>query len=103
MDKPNKRDNKLFETISSLLLQARQQVIQTINTTMVNTYFEIGRLIVEDEQHGKKRAQYAKETLRSLAKQLTAEFGRGFSVDNLENMRKFYLVYGKIRDSVSDF
>jgi predicted nuclease of restriction endonuclease-like (RecB) superfamily len=62
---------------------------------MVMTYFEIGRMIVVDEQEGAKRAGYAKETLKSLSEELTAEFGKGYSKSNLEYMRKFYLMYGK--------
>ncbi|MCL4155664.1 UNVERIFIED_CONTAM: hypothetical protein GTU68_055786 [Idotea baltica] len=62
---------------------------------MVLTYFEIGRMIVEEEQNGKERAAYGKEILKELSKVLTQEFGKGFSVDNLENMRKFFLAYGK--------
>ncbi len=55
---------------------------------------EIGRMIVEHEQQGKERAEYGKHVLKDLSKQLTADFGKGFSVQNLENMRKFYLLYG---------
>lgn len=62
---------------------------------MVLTYFEIGRLIVEDEQKGKERAEYGKSTLNELSQRLTKEFGKGFSVRNLEQMRKFYVVYSK--------
>ena len=86
---------KLFENIKALLHEARNAVVRNINTAMVMTYFEIGRMIVEYEQEGAKRAGYAKETLNSLSQKLTTEFGRGFSVDNLELMRKFYLVYSK--------
>ena len=60
---------------------------------MVYTYYEIGRMIVEQEQKGKERAQYGKKILKGLAERLNAEFGKGFSVDNLENMRRFYLAY----------
>ncbi len=62
---------------------------------MVLPYFEIGRMIVEEEHDGKERAGYGKQILKELSKVLTKEFGKGFSVDNLENMRRFYLVYGK--------
>ena len=62
---------------------------------MVYTYFEIGRLIIEEEQHGKDRAEYGKSVLTSLSHKLIKEIGKGFSVDNLENMRKFYLAYSK--------
>ena len=86
---------KLFENIKTLLHEARSAVARNINTAMVMTYFEIGRMIVEHEQKGAKRAEYAKETLKLLSQKLTAEFHRGFSVDNLELMRRFYLVYSK--------
>lgn len=61
---------------------------------MVMTYFEVGRIIEEEEQGGKERAPYGKQILKELSDVLTKEFGKGFSVDNLETMRRFYLVYG---------
>ncbi len=84
-----------YENIKSLLQEARRAVARNINTAMVMTYFEIGRMIVEHEQEGAKRAGYAKETSKSLSQNLAAEFGRGFSVDNLQRMRSFYLMYKK--------
>ncbi len=87
--------NNLLEKIKSLIEHARTQVVQTINNTMVQTYYEIGRYIVEDEQAGEDRANYASGTLQILSDQLTDEFGRGFSLQNLRNMRHFYLVYSK--------
>ncbi len=92
--KINKRDNILFENISKIINEAKSQVIKTVNTTMVSTYFEIGRIIVEHEQGGKDRAEYGKETLKELSVRLTREFGRGFSEDNLSRMRSFYITYG---------
>ena len=68
---------------------------------MVKTYFEIGRLIVEDEQKGFERAEYGKETLKNLSVRLTKEFGKGFSATNLKQMKNFYLAY-KISQTVSD-
>lgn len=85
----------LFQNIKTLLHKARSEVVRVVNTTMVHTYFEIGRLIVDHEQAGKEKALYGQETLKQLSVNLTEEFGKGFSVDNLENMRKFYLTYGK--------
>lgn len=90
----------LFQQVVELLQNARQQVLPTVNTTMVCTYFEIGRMIVEEEQSGKDRAEYGKQILKGLSQDLTAEFGKGFSVVNLENMRKFYLAYS-ISETVS--
>lgn len=92
----NKPSNTEFYTqIVDLLQSARSKVVRTVNQTMVLTYFEIGRMIVEEEQDGKERADYGKQILKELSDVLTREFGKGFSVDNLENMRRFYLVYGK--------
>src|SRR5690554_6463262 len=91
---PNKLSNtKFFSQIVDLLQSARGNVVRTINQTMVTTYFEIGRRIVEEEQGGKERAEYGKQLLKELSKVLTKEFGKGFSVQNLERMRSFYLTY----------
>ena len=83
----------LFQQVVELLQNARHQVLRTVNSTMVCTYFEIGRMIVEEEQSGKDRAEYGKQILKGLSDELKKEFGKGFSIDNLENMRKFYLAY----------
>ena len=85
--------NNFFHQIVSLLQEARLQVVRTVNHTMVYTYFNIGKMIVEEEQNGKERAEYGKQLLKGLSKRLTEEFGKGFSVVNLENMRKFYNSY----------
>ena len=89
----NKSD--FYKKVVDLLKEARKSVVQTINKTMVYTYFEIGRMIVEEEQNGKERAEYGKQILKDLSKQLSAEFGKGFSVTNLQQMKNFYNVYGK--------
>lgn len=83
----------LFQQVVELLQNARQQVLRTVNSTMVYTYFEIGRIIVEEEQSGKDRAEYGKQILKGLSKQLINQFGKGFSVENLDRMRKFYRAY----------
>jgi DUF1016 N-terminal domain len=83
----------LFQQVVELLQNARQQVLRTVNSTMTYTYFEIGRMIVEEEQNGKERAEYGKQILKGLSEQLTSEFGKGFSLSNLEQIRKFYLIY----------
>jgi predicted nuclease of restriction endonuclease-like (RecB) superfamily len=84
---------QLFKNIKTLVEQNKQALYAIANTTLTETYFHIGRLIVEYEQQGSNRATYAKETLINLSTKLTTELGKGFSVDNLENMRKFYIVY----------
>jgi len=96
---PSKKD-ELFYKISELIIASRNSVVQNINYAMLITYFYIGKNIVEDEQKGKKRADYAKKTLTTLSKKLSKDFGKGFSVDNLERMRKFYELYS-VRISAS--
>lgn len=87
------QNKMLFHQVAELLQYARRQVLRTVNSTMTYTYFEIGRMIVEEEQNGKDRAAYGKQVLKGLSEQLTSEFGKGFSVRNLEFIRKFYLIY----------
>ena len=89
------RQNLLFDKVTQLLSKARSEVVRSVNKTMVYTHFEIGRLIIEEEQHGKNRAEYGKSILKTLSDKLVKEIGKGFSVDNLENMRKFYFTYSK--------
>jgi hypothetical protein len=89
----NLQNKVLFSQVAELLQNARQQVLRTVNSTMVYTYFEIGKRIVEEEQNGKDRAEYGKQLLKGLSKQLTNEFGKGFSLRNLEQIRKFYIIY----------
>lgn len=95
------KKTSLYNKIASILEESRKFVATTVNTAMVQTYFEIGRLIVEEEQHGNIRAEYGKETLKKLSEKLTANYGKGFSVTNLKQMRDFYLTY-QIRQTVSD-
>lgn len=83
----------LYGKVSELIALARKQVITTVNTTIVNTYFEVGRLIVNEEQQGKERAEYGKAVLKALSDRLTQKFGKGFSTENLDRMRFFYKVY----------
>ncbi|BFM48550.1 PDDEXK nuclease domain-containing protein [Marinomonas sp. THO17] len=90
----------LLSEIRQILEQARHQVKQTVNSAMVQAYWQIGRLIIEDEQQGNTRAEYGKAQLKQLSSQLTAEFGKGFDVTNLRNMRRFYLAFEK-RETVS--
>lgn len=85
----------LYDSIKSIIESSRKNAVRSVNTAMVHAYFEIGYKIVENEQAGEKRAEYAKETLKTLSKALTKEFGRGYSVDNLELMRSFYIEYQK--------
>jgi len=88
-----KAKSDFFIGVAELLRYSKQSVVRQVNSAMVITYFEIGRMIVEEEQNGKDRAAYGTQLLEGLSEYLTNEFGRGFSADNLENMRRFYSTY----------
>jgi predicted nuclease of restriction endonuclease-like (RecB) superfamily len=89
----SKIKKKLYHQIADLLLQARKITMRAINRTMVYTYYEIGRMIVEDEQQGAHRAEYGNNILKELSVELTKNFGKGFSETNLKQMRSFYILY----------
>ena len=95
MKKLTTNDNLFYNRVANLLRNAKQLVVHNVNSVMVNTYYLVGKMIVEKEQQGKMRAEYGKELIQKLSKRLKREFGKGFSVDNLENMRRFYIVYSK--------
>ena len=82
-----------FENIAQTIEQARRLVGRTADLTMCMTYFEVGRMIVEEEQNGKARAEYGKGLLAELSRFLTVRFKQGFSSSTLKNARKFYQVY----------
>jgi hypothetical protein len=84
---------ELLTAIRTLLSQAKTRLQATINHTMVQTYWEVGRLIVEHEQKGHHRAAYGESQLKHLAEQLQKEFGKGFYERNLRFMRAFYQAY----------
>ena len=88
-------NNSMILEIRELLENARKNVAQQVNTQLLTTYWNIGRIIVEYEKQKQIRADYGKQTLRELSKELTREFGKGFSRSNLQNMRAFYLAYEK--------
>jgi len=90
----------LINSIKKIIDDARQEVVRTANLKMVAAYYMIGKLIVENEQQGKSKADYAAYTLATISQHLTIEYGRGFSVDNLENMRRFYNAYS-ISETIS--
>jgi predicted nuclease of restriction endonuclease-like (RecB) superfamily len=92
-------NTQLFENIRKILTTSRQQLRASVNYLMVETYWNIGRLIVEDEQKGQTRAEYGTQLLEELSRKLQIDFGKGFDVRNLRNMRKFYLTY-PIRNTV---
>jgi len=85
--------NILNKKIISIVEEGRNRVIKTINSTMVETYWNIGQEICLNEQDGKDRADYGKQILTDLSVVLTEKYGRGFSSSNLKRMRKFYILF----------
>ena len=85
----------LAERIEQLITEARKRTVAAVNTAMVYTYYEIGRMIVEDEQKGEQRAEYGSTMLKNIANRLTKKFGKGFSLTNLKQMRSFFLIYSQ--------
>ena len=83
----------IYSEIRKTILEARHHVYTAVNSAMVQTYWNIGRIIVEHEQGGDARAEYGRELIKELAKRLTAEFGKGFTSTNLKYMRQFYLSF----------
>ncbi len=91
--------NSIIEEIKTLMNEARTATAWEINKRLLQTYWHIGRIIIEHEQDGKIRAQYGKRLLSELAKELTRDLGRGFSKSNLFNMRGFYIAYPNFPDA----
>lgn len=87
--------NEFLERVGRILELARSNAKTAVNLSMVYAYYEIGRNIIEEEQNGKERADYGKYILKDLSEYLTENFGKGFSIDNLKLMRRFYNVYSK--------
>lgn len=86
---------RLVDGIGSLLAEGRQKVATSINTVMVETYWNIGRYIVEFEQHGNERAVYGSDLINRLSKDLTHRYGKGFGKSNLLYIRKLYVSFPK--------
>lgn len=86
-------DDLLFRSIKEIIHQSRAKVFRMANSTLLITYWQIGQLIVENEQNGKDRAEYGKFVLKNLSKKLTLEFGKGFDESNLRNMRQFFQTF----------
>jgi predicted nuclease of restriction endonuclease-like (RecB) superfamily len=83
----------LYKAIKTVLIEARKTAYKTVNSVMVEAYWNIGRLIVEEEQKGEQRAKYGQKLLENLSQRLSYDFGKGFDASNLWNMRKFYLTF----------
>ena len=85
--------NNYINEIKTILKNARQKAYTAVNSAMVEAYWKIGRRIVEEEQSGKERAEYGKEIIKNLSKELTEEFGKGFGERNIRNIRQFYVLF----------
>jgi predicted nuclease of restriction endonuclease-like (RecB) superfamily len=100
MDTHSLMTNEMIKQIKQVMEQARSNVAKAVNNELITAYWNIGRIIVEHEQDNHERAAYGKQTLKELSKVLTEEFGKGFSVSNLQFMRRFYQNY-QIQQTVS--
>lgn len=89
----NLKNQSIINEIKEVLLTARENVSKAINSELLLSYWNIGKLIVEYEQDGAEKAEYGKQLLKTLSIELTKELGRGFSRSNLQNMRLLYLNY----------
>jgi len=85
--------NSFYESVKNILHLARENAYKQVNFIMVEAYWSIGKQIVEEEQSGKDRAEYGKYLIKELSKRLTDDFGKGFSQQNLRNMRQFYKLF----------
>ena len=88
-----KAQHEFFKNVASLIEHARSFAGRTVDLTMGATYFEVGRMIVEEEQGGKAKAEYGRKLIPELSDYLKSRLGKGFSETNLKNFRKFYQVY----------
>ena len=89
-------DARFFSEVSDILRQARSTAYRAVNSVMIDTYWQIGRRIVEQEQNGKDRARYGEQLIVNLSRHLGDSFGSGFSVANLKNFRQFYLTFPEL-------
>jgi len=90
--------SSFYTDIQHILEQARSKARSVVNSSMVEAYWLIGKRIVEEEQQGESRAKYGRSLLENLSRELSTEFGKGFSYANLRNFRQFYLTYPRSGD-----
>jgi predicted nuclease of restriction endonuclease-like (RecB) superfamily len=83
----------LFRSVKELIEESKSLIVRNVNTVMIHTYFQIGKMIIQEQQQGNERAGYAEEIIISLSRSLSAEYGKGYSTRNLEFFRKFYILY----------
>ena len=85
-------NTRLYTDVCSIIEQGRKEAYASVNHKMIETYWNIGRRIVEEEQNGEARAEYGAQIIAQLAEQLTHQYGKGFSARYLRAFRKFYLI-----------
>ena len=90
-------DNNIIAEIKDVIINSRNKIAYEVNNTMVFAYWNVGRIIVENEQNGNIKAEYGKQVIKELSKELRKILGSGFSVSNLFNMKKFYIIYPKFQ------
>ena len=91
----DKNNAEMIQEIKDVIISSRKKVAYEVNNTMLYAYWNVGRIIVENEQNGNIKAEYGKQILKELSKELRKILGSGFSVSNLQYMRRFYLEYTK--------
>jgi len=96
-------NNGILGRVIGLLNKARTEIVSNVNKTMVYAYYEIGRIIIEEEQKGKGRAGYGLQLIEELSEKLSKEFGKGFSSTNIKQMRSFYTIYSKGQTMSDEF
>ena len=88
-------NDKMIEEIKNVIISSRRKVAYEVNNTMLMAYWNVGRIIVENEQNGNIKAEYGKQIIKELSRELRKTLGSGFSVSNLQYMRRFYITYPK--------
>ena len=86
-----KNNIQMIEEIKDVIIRSRNKIAYEVNNTMLLAYWNVGRIIVENEQNGNIKAEYGKQVLKELSKELRKILGSGFSVSNLQYMRRFYI------------
>lgn len=100
----NTNTGHIYNSIKQIIENARKKIYYAANTAMVHAYWQIGQIIVEEEQKGKARAEYGESLIKDLSLKLTREYGSGFNWTNLKYIRKFYMMFPKghaLRDQLT--
>ena len=90
-------NDNIINEIKDVIINSRNKIAYEVNNTMVLAYWNVGRIIVENEQNGNIKAEYGRRVIKELSKELRKILGSGFSVSNLFNMKKFYITYPKFQ------